>query len=173
MLRKLVLILIVVLYSGADTPHDNESHKSFKYLEIKTRAEESRRPFNPGFVSALYRARLYAIRNYEITDSLTMTKRDTAAILKDVAGYLPADRSEGPFQVIFLAEKKGRDAGQADTVYQYGLDSPLYVRRENGGEPGIYKIKDGTFLVPLPPVKNITKIILKDRNSKAFESTFR
>ena len=174
MVRKLVLMLIVVLYSGADTPHDNHSHKTFKYLEIKTRAEESRRPFNPGFVSARYPARLYAIHDYEIADLLVLdTLQRKVPVIKDVAGYLPADRSEGPFQVIFLAKPKGRDTGHADTIYQYGMDSPLYVRRENGLEQGLYEVKDGTFLVPLPPMKNITTIVLKDRNGKYFESTFR
>lgn len=173
MVRKLVLILIVVLYSGADTAHDNHNHNTFKYLEIKAQAEDSTRDFNPGFVSAFYRARLYAIHDYELADSTTIVQQDTVAIVKDVAGYLPGDRSEGPFQVIFLAEKKGHDAGHADTVYQYRMDSPLYVRRENGPEPGLYEVKDGTFLVPLPSLKNITKIVLKDRNGKHFDSTFR
>jgi|SRR5690349_4680144 len=173
MVRKLAFILMVVLFTGADTTPDNDPHASFKFLEIKARAEQSTRDFNPGFVSAFYNARVYAIRDYEMVDSLRKDSLKTAAVIKRVAGYLPANGSEGPFQVIFLAAQKGHGTTRLDTVYKYGMKSPLYTRRENGLEQGIFQIKEGSFVIPLPDIQNITRIVLQDKGGKKLESDFR
>jgi hypothetical protein len=167
---KILFFLAIMVCLAADSAEVPPKAKNFDFLRIKATAEHSVRRFNPGFVSAYYRARVYAIHDYHMRDSLTV---DSLPIIKDVAGYLPVDSSAGPLHVSFIAESKGHGRTLVDTVYEYRMESPLYTRKENGMERGLFQVKAGSFLVPLPAAKNITNIVIEDEDGIKLVSKFR
>lgn len=166
MLKKLLILPVLLILAACHDTHESAPLKTVNYQKVKEAAEAKKKNFNPGFVTATHAARVYRIDNYEIRDSLITIERVTVPVMRTVAGDLPERNATGPFKVTFLAEK-------GDTLYHYGMQSPLYVRREHGQSKGLYKVRAGSFLVPIPPLQNIARIILEDSNGTRHESTIR
>jgi hypothetical protein len=171
-MKSFVFLFAFALLVGCNA-HDHadehsHGHNHLDYQRIKKIAESSSRNFNPGFVSSFHYARLYSIRNYNIYDTLSSGQRkqqEPGPIIKRMAGEVPGVNSKGDFHVVFLSER--------DTVHQYRMQSPLYVRLENGPDRGLFKVKTGLFYIPVPELKNITEIVLKDNDGTELVSKFR
>lgn len=165
MFKKLLILQGLLIFAACGEAPDT-GRKHVDYQKIKEDAQARKRNFNPGFVTASHEARLFRIKDYEICDTVTTLKRDTVPVLRTVAGDLPQKNAPGPFTVTFLSEK-------GETLYQYGMRSPRFARREHGPDKGLYKVKDGTFLVPIPPLENAAKIVLRDSDGVQYESKLR
>ena len=174
-MKSYIFLFAFVVFAQCDSHkksgdhHDSDEHSRdenhFDYQRIKKLAEDSARNFNPGFVRSFHSARLYSIRNYNMYDTLVTLRKQTMPLIKRMAGEVPARNSKGEFQVVFLNER--------DTVYQYRMESPLNVRRENGADNGLFKVRAGSFFIPLPEVKNVTEIVLRDNDGTELVSKFR
>lgn len=166
MFRTLSICTMVLALAACGHEGPTTKRKSYDYLKIKEQAEARKRNFNPGFVAKFHAARIFQIRNYEIKDSVVNLQRINVPAMKRVAGDVPASGSLGPFKVTVLSEKR-------DTLYHYGMPSPLFVRKEHGPEKGLYRVKNGSFHISLPAIEEAAIIILSDSEGTYHESRMR
>lgn len=144
--------------------------KYLNYLRVKKSAEDNTARFIPGFVHKKHFAIVFGIENYQITDSFTLTKhglRPPSLLRRSVVGDFPTMKAGGSFQVIF--KHGGR------SILSYFMPSPLYQRVENGPGKGLFKIKKGSFEIPVSDsiykLPNL-RIILKDHGTSVHTLDF-
>jgi hypothetical protein len=171
MLFRWILFAVIVFVSACG--HEHEEKKYVDYQRIKKLTEKSTLRFNPGFINGRHTILVYKIDNYEIFDSMRIVRGQPVRYTKTVLGKMPSMRSGGSFEVIIHYTGDKRDLQSAkDSITSYRMLSPLYHRVEQGADRGLVKIKAGTFEIPLPDIRNIRKITLKDYGREKHVSIF-
>ena len=160
MIVRATIVIIAVVFSMRCSP----DKKFIDYQKLKKATETSTGYFDPGFINDTHQTAVFKIRDYEIYDSLISGHGFPVKYRRTVTGKMPSMRSGGTFEVVFL---------HADTVVSsYRMTSPLYHRVEHGTRKGLFRVKAGSFEVPVPDTLNIETIILKDNGVEKFRTRF-
>lgn len=149
MIRNTFLLALAMVFFACN----KQEKRSIDYQKLKLAVEDSTSHFELDFISHSHMAMVFQINDYKVSDSIV----SDSTFMKRRAGRFTKPKS-GSFEVILLDTTLPKTRQE---VYYYRMASPLYQRVEKGPRKAWWRMKYGTFTVPLPHT-NFTHIELRE-----------